>query len=83
MSEGGSVMANATRLKDAANTLLAAVRDFIGQLEAEESAEGAVPATAMNMPPETRAQRPNEMREQAQAQNAPKGAGATSTEEKK
>lgn len=55
-------MANSTAVKDAANAMLLATRQFIEAIEAEEAASGgtsAVPAHMVNMPPETRAARPD------------------------
>jgi len=55
-------MANSTAVKDAANTMLLAVRQFIEAIEADEAASAvsaAVPAHMVNMPPETRAARPD------------------------
>lgn len=70
-------MADSTRLKEAANNLIAAARDFITQVETDEAAaQSVVPATAVNMPPETRAARAGEM----QAQSAQLAAGAAATD---
>jgi len=51
-------MANSNAVKDAANAMLLATRQFIEAIEIEESAStAAVPAHMVNMPPETRAAR--------------------------
>lgn len=53
-------MPNSSALKEAANNLIVAARQFIEAVEAEESASAdAVPAHMVNVPPETRAVRPS------------------------
>jgi hypothetical protein len=55
-------MANSSDLKEAANRLIEAARAFVDAVELEESnaaGSAAVPAHMVNVPPETRAARPD------------------------
>jgi hypothetical protein len=59
-------MADSSMLREAANRLLVEARRLIDQLDAEDAAtSAAVPASLVNMPPETRAARPNEVADAA------------------